>query len=112
MTKGTHRMLHKKSLIALLFFLALTPLLFAADAPTTPRTVPVQIDSRPDLAEVWIDGKFIGSTHLSYRLTPGDHKIELVRPRYTAWSRTLTIMPDQPTRLAALLQETNEKPCQ
>jgi hypothetical protein len=105
-------MLHKKSLIALLFLLALAPLLFADDAPMTPRTVPVQIDSRPDLAEVWIDGKFIGSTHLSYRLTPGDHKIELVRPRYTAWSRTLTIMPEQPTRLAALLQETNEKPCQ
>ena len=105
-------MKHKKSLIALLFILALTPLLFAADTPAPTRTVPVLIDSHPDIAEVWIDGKFIGSTHLAYRLTPGDHKIELVRPRYATWTRTLTVMPDLPTRVAALMQETNEKPCQ
>jgi len=105
-------MKHKKTLIALLFVLALTPLLFAADTPPAPRTVPVLIDSHPDIAEVWIDGKFIGSTHLSYRLTPGDHKIELVRPRYATWTRTLTVNADQPTRVAALLQETNDKPCQ
>ena len=106
-------MKHKKSLIALLFVLALTPLLFAADAPpTATRTVPVAIDSLPDVAEIWIDGKFIGSTHLSYRLTPGDHKIELVRPRFATWTRTLTVNPDQPTRVAALMQETNGRPCQ
>lgn len=106
-------MKHKKSIIALLFVLVLTPLLFAADAPMPPalRGVPVTIDSHPDMAEVWIDGKFIGSTHLSYRLAPGDHKIELVRPRYASWTRTLTVT-EQPTRVAALLQESNEKPCQ
>ena len=107
-------MKHKKSLVALLFVVALTPLLFAADAPAPLplRTVPVVFDSHPDVAEVWVDGKFIGSTHLSYRLTPGDHKIELVRPRYTTWSRTLTVNADQPTRVAAILLDTNEKPCQ
>ena len=105
-------MLHKKSLIALLFLLALTPLLFAADTPVKPRLTPVQIDSRPDLAEVWVDGKFVGSTSWNYRLAPGEHKIELVRPRYTTWTRTLTVMPDQPARVAALLEEANAKPCQ
>jgi PEGA domain len=104
-------MKHKKSLIALLFVVALTPLLFADEAPIPPRAVQVQIDSRPDMAEVWVDGKFIGSTHLTYRLTPGDHKLELVRPHYTTWSRTLTVA-DQPTRVAALMQETSDKPCQ
>jgi len=106
-------MLHKKPLIALLFLLALTPLLFAAESqPLKPRSMPVIIDSRPDLAEVWIDGKFVGSTGLNYRLAPGEHKIELVRPRYTTWTRTLTVVPDQPTRVAALLEEANAKPCQ
>ena len=102
-------MLHKKWLYLLL---ALTPLFMAADSPTKAHTVPVQIDSNPGLAEVWLDGKFVGSTPLPYRLTPGDHKIELVRPRYTAWTRTLTVMPEQSTRVAALLQESNDKPCQ
>ena len=102
-------MLHKKLLLLLLL---LTPILLAADAPNKPRPMTVQIDSRPDLAEVWLDGKFVGSTPLAYRVAPGDHKIELVRPRYASWTRTLTVMPDQPTRVAALLQESNEKPCQ
>lgn len=105
-------MKHKKSLIALLFVFALTPLLFAADAQPASRTVAVVFDSHPDVAEVWVDGKFIGSTHLAYRLTPGDHKIELVRPHFTTWSRTLTVNVDQPTRVAAIMQDTNEKPCQ
>lgn len=104
---------HKKSLMALLFLLALTPLLLATDAaPVKPHATTVVIESRPDLAEVWIDGKFVGSTSLGYSLTPGEHKIELVRPRYATWTRTLTVAPNQPTRVAALLQESNDKPCQ
>jgi hypothetical protein len=105
-------MSHKRFFAALLVLLALTPLLLAADTPLKARTVPVQIDSRPDLAEIWIDGKFVGSTTLSYRLPPGEHKIELVRMRYVTWTRTLTVVPEQPTRVAAILQESSDKPCQ
>jgi hypothetical protein len=101
-------MLHKKSLFALL--LLLTPLFLAADSPIKVHTTTVQIESRPDMSEVWLDGKFVGSTPLIYRLTPGDHKIEMIRPRYMTWTRTLTVAADQPTRVAALL-ETNDKPC-
>ncbi|HEY6136485.1 MAG TPA: PEGA domain-containing protein [Thermoanaerobaculia bacterium] len=106
-------MLHKKILLPLLLLFILTPLIISADTPPKEaHTVAVQIDSRPDLAEVWLDGKFVGSTPLGYRLTPGDHKVELVRPRHATWTRTLTVMPYQPTRVAALLQDSNEKPCQ
>jgi len=102
-------MSYKKSLIVLLFLL--TPILLAADSPVKLHSTPVQIDSRPDMAEVWVDGKFVGSTPLNYRLMAGDHKIELVRPRYATWTRTLTVAPETPTRVAALMQE-NDKPCQ
>ena len=103
-------MLHKKTLFALL--LLLTPILLAADSPNRPpHTSTVTIDSRPDFSEVWIDGKFVGSAPLNYRLAPGDHKIELVHPRYATWTRTLTVNADQPTRVAGLMQE-NDKPCQ
>ncbi len=98
--------------IAFLFLLALTPLLVAADTPVKIHPTPVQIDSRPEMAEIWIDGKFVGSAPLNYRLMPGDHKIELIRPRYATWTRTLTVVPETPTRVAALLEESNQKPCQ
>lgn len=105
-------MLRKKSLLAVLFILALTPLIIAADTPVKIHPTPVHIDSNPEMAEVWVDGKFVGSTPLSYRLTPGDHKLELVRPRFATWTRTLTVAPETPTRVAALLEDTNQKPCQ
>ena len=105
-------MLHKKILIPLLLLFLLMPLIISADAPPPrPHLSSVVIDSRPDAAEVWIDGKFVGSSTLAYRLAPGDHKIELMRDKYTTWSRTLTVAPDQPTRVAALLQQSAEKPC-
>lgn len=72
-------MLHRKSLIAALFLF--TPLFLAADSPFKAHSTPVSIESRPDMAEVWVDGKFVGTTPLGYRLLPGDHKVELVRPR-------------------------------
>lgn len=102
-------MLHKKLLFVLLL---LTPLFLAADAPNKARPTLVHIDSRPDAAEVWVDGKFVGSTPLPYHLAPGDHKIELVRARYASWTRTLTVMPDQATHVSALMEEKTERPCQ
>jgi hypothetical protein len=104
--------MNKKLIFAALLLLALTPLLLAADTPLRTRTVSVVIESRPDMSEVSIDGKFVGSTTLAYRLTPGEHKIEIIHPRYVTWSRTLTVAPELPTRVAALLQESGDKPCQ
>ena len=101
-------MLHKKWLFLLI---ALTPLFIAADSPSKTHVVAVQIDSRPDMAEVWVDGKFVGSTPLPYHLTPGDHTVAVVHPRFATWTRTLTVMPEQFTRVGALLQEATEKPC-
>lgn len=76
---------------------------FAAD----PAPVRILIDSRPEYAEIWIASKFVGTTPLDYQLVPGDHKIELVRPRYKSWTRELTVSPQMPTKVIALL-ETNE----
>ena len=106
-------MLHKKILLPLLLLFILTPLIISADTPPRPHPSPLVIfESRPDSAEVWIDGKFIGSAPLSYRVAPGNHKLEVSRAKYATWTRTLTVEPDQSTHVAALLQESNEKPCQ
>jgi len=106
-------MLHKKILLPLLLLFILTPLIISADTPPRPHPSPtVVFESRPDAAEVWIDGKFVGSAPLSYRVAPGNHKLEVSRAKYATWTRTLTVEADQPTHVAALLQEGGEKPCQ
>lgn len=97
-------MLHRTLATAVLLLFVMTPFAIADDAPATAAPgVSVVIDSRPDHAEILLDGKFVGTTPLSYRLPPGTHKIELVRPGFGPWLRELTVA-ETPTRVVALLQ--------
>jgi hypothetical protein len=66
--------------------------------------VAVFIESRPDWGEVYVDGKFVGTTAMSARLTPGVHSIEVRRQRHVSWKRDLTVMPGSATRVMALLE--------
>jgi hypothetical protein len=93
------------------------PLLFALACSTTTTSsappakrpaetrVNVTIESRPDAAEAFVNGKFIGTTPLSARLAPGDHTIEVRHPERASWKRELTVLPESPTRVMALLQK-------
>lgn len=99
----------RKTLLTILF-LALTVPVIGQEPKSHPVTV--LIDSRPEFAEVRVDGKFVGSTPLNYRLTPGVHKLELTRMRYGAWIRELTVTEGIPTRVVGLLDEPSAaKPC-
>ncbi|HSP16705.1 MAG TPA: PEGA domain-containing protein [Thermoanaerobaculia bacterium] len=101
-------------LVALVSILALLliPLAAAAQSEKTePRLISVQFNSRPEFAEVRVDGVFVGTTPLPYRLSPGVHKIELSRQRYQSWTRELFVSADVPTNVTALLDERESKPC-
>jgi S1-C subfamily serine protease len=50
-----------------------------------------QITSEPSGAEIYVDGKYVGSTPSKLNLTPGEHVIRVVRPGYKDWERTVTI---------------------
>ena len=81
-----------------------------APREASPRGISVVIDSRPEHAEIRLNGKFIGTTPLSYRLPAGAHEIELVRPQFATWVRELTVT-DTPTRVVAVLQSKNAAQC-
>ena len=78
------------------------------DSQSSSPKVSVQFVSRPDYADLYIDGKFVGSTDLALRIPPGDHVIEIKRSGYETWQRELIVTPENPTRVAALLRQ--EKP--
>jgi PEGA domain-containing protein len=98
----------KKALLLPAFLLLTSPALVAQ--PATNETVHVSINSRPEFAEIHVDGKFIGTTPLNYRLTPGVHRLELTRSRYSPWVRELFVS-DVPTGVTAILDESEQKPC-
>lgn len=70
---------------------AVAPAPAAAPAPEELSTAVLK--STPDGADVTVDGKFMGSTPSTVRLTPGDHTIAIEKSGYKAWQRTMTVNP-------------------
>ncbi|MGC1618548.1 MAG: PEGA domain-containing protein [Candidatus Acidiferrum sp.] len=53
----------------------------------------VQIRSTPDGAEIVVDKKYMGGTPSVVRLAPGEHKIQLNKPGFKTWERSVTLTP-------------------
>lgn len=77
---------------------AITPLP-AAEAST------IVIKSIPDGADITVDGKFVGSTPSTFRLSIGDHVITIAKSGFTAWTRTMTVSPAGNVNIEATLEK-------
>ena len=73
----------------------------ASEAPATTR---VSFHSNPANGEVSIDGEFRGTASVVLHLSPGNHKIEIKLDGYQTWSRDLTVVAGNDTRVSATLQ--------
>lgn len=51
----------------------------------------VVVKSTPDGAEITVDGKFVGSTPSTLRLTPGEHSITIEKSGFKVWQRAITV---------------------
>ncbi len=104
---------HWRALAAALLLLTLIAGASIAGDHTEPNTplvrVPVSILSRPEAADIYLDGKFVGSTDVEQRLSPGVHTIEIRREGYQSWRRELTVSQGNPTRVVALLERKSER---
>lgn len=79
-------------------------------AGSTPLNAPpvekvrVAIDSEPSGADVNVDGAFVGNTPLpEFKLTPGQHDIEVKKLGFATWTRRITVVADTPTNVRATL---------
>lgn len=76
----------------------------SAPAATEEGTGSVRISSEPDAAEIFVDGKFVGSTPSTLRLPAGPHEIEVKVAGRRAWRRTLEVLKDSEVTLKAVLE--------
>ncbi len=104
-------MLKRMALVVVLGLLLIPLIASAQSEKNDQRLIAVHFNSRPEFAEVRVNGVFVGTTPLPYRLTPGVHKIEFVRQRYQTWTRELLVNADVPTNVTALLEDSGSKPC-
>jgi hypothetical protein len=99
--------MNKRTIAFALAAVLLVALVAFADekaAPERDQRTPVHFSSRPDNADLYIDGKYVGSTEVVFRLTPGVHTVEMKLDEYETWSRQLSVTAENPTRVAARLK--------
>ena len=65
----------------------------------------VIVKSTPDGAEISVDDKFLGTTPSTVQLTPGEHKIVIMKPGFKPWERTMTINPNGSVNLDVSLEK-------
>jgi hypothetical protein len=70
--------------------------------------VSVAIKSTPDGADITIDGKFVGSTPSTLKLSLGDHTISVGSSGFKNWQRTMTLSAGSDVTLNAALEKTQE----
>lgn len=68
------------------------------------RTGTVTVNVAPADATVYVDGRSQGSGSATLRLSSAPHRLEVRKPGYESWSRTVTPRPGYPQTLAARLR--------
>ena len=63
----------------------------------------VSLSSDPDGAEVYLDGKFIGSTPAMLTIAAGEHALRLTSPNREPWERSVEILKDSQVSVKAQL---------
>jgi hypothetical protein len=63
----------------------------AGSASETSQFATVLVKSTPDASDITIDGKFMGSTTSTLRLTPGEHSILIEKAGFKSWQRSITV---------------------
>jgi WD40 repeat protein len=70
----------------------------------------ITINSEPNGAEVYVDGKFESSTPSKLLLSPGEHAIRVTRPSYNPWERRITVELGAEKTLNAVLEGGAQMP--
>ena len=88
--------------------------LFCADMPTKHQDVGyLKVNVTPDKAGVFVDGEYLGpaaryGTTQKYLMTPGQHQIRLVDPRYEDASATVQIEVGKTAKISETLKAKPE----
>ncbi len=68
----------------------------------------VTVNVRPADAEIYVDGSARGRGSQTLRLSSAPHRIEVRKPGYAKWSRTITPRPGYPQTVSASLRSLEE----
>jgi hypothetical protein len=76
-----------------------------ADSGPAMELVNIIVKSTPPGCDINVDGKWMGSTPSTIRLTPGDHNISIEKDEMRAWQRTMTVTAGGSSTIDATLEK-------
>ncbi|HMD99825.1 MAG TPA: PEGA domain-containing protein [Terriglobia bacterium] len=65
----------------------------------------VGVASQPAGADITVDGKYVGSTPSTVKLTPGDHLIKIEKSGFKARERTITVSSGSEVTVSTTLEK-------
>ena len=80
----------------------------SASARAATESAEVSIKSRPDGADISVDGKYVGSTPSVIRLAAGDHDVEILKTGFSSWKRKITVSSGSQVNLDATLDSADQ----
>jgi eukaryotic-like serine/threonine-protein kinase len=83
---------------------AVTPSKAAPQTPSMGETGTLVVESRPDGATIFLDGKRIGTTPLTLDVKVGQYTVGIDIPGYKRWASTVKVTSGERSRLAASLE--------
>jgi PEGA domain-containing protein len=65
----------------------------------------ILVKSTPDACDISVDGRFVGSTTSTLRLTPGEHTIVIEKSGFKPWQRTISVSNNGNVTVDATLEK-------
>ena len=65
----------------------------------------VLVKSSPDACDISVDGKFVGSTTSTLRLSPGEHTVLIEKSGFKPWQRTISVTNNGSVTVDATLEK-------
>jgi hypothetical protein len=65
----------------------------------------ILVKSTPDACDITVDGRFVGSTTSTLRLTPGQHTILIEKSGFKPWQRTISVSTNGSVTVDATLEK-------
>jgi len=81
------------------------PSLEAVTSPAVAEPSTIVIKSTPDGADITVDGKFVGSTPSTLKLTIGEHTISIEKSGFKIWTRAMTVSSAGNVSIEATLEK-------
>jgi hypothetical protein len=73
--------------------------------PAVAAEATVIINSNPEGADITVDGKYVGNTPSTLRLSSGDHTVKIEKSGFTAWEKSVSITGGSNLNLAPTLEK-------